>query len=121
MRFFPQNHIILHPKTTQSNIQICTKLSYAFHISIPVLAQKRYELPFKKRHNKDTLNTNIQIKPLKIMKKNYLEPTMKLHQLKTERIMAASLGQADTTTSNQNPNPQDNGGVEDFEVQSSVW
>lgn len=55
------------------------------------------------------------------MKKNYLEPTMKLHQLKTERIMAASLGQADTTTSNQNPNPQDNGGVEDFEVQSSVW
>ena len=55
------------------------------------------------------------------MKKNYLEPTMKLHKLKTARIMAASLGQADTTTSNQNPNPQDNGGVEDFEVQSSVW
>ena len=44
----------------------------------------------KKRHNKDTLNTNIQIKPLKIMKKNYLEPTMKLHKLKSGEIMAAS-------------------------------
>ena len=55
------------------------------------------------------------------MKNYYLKPAMKLHQLKTERIMAASLRQADTTTSNQVPEPQDNGGVEDFQVNSSVW
>lgn len=54
-------------------------------------------------------------------KKNYLVPEMRLHELKTGRIMAASLRQADTTTSNQVPEPQDNGGVEDFQVNSSVW
>lgn len=50
------------------------------------------------------------------MKKYYLKPAMKLHQLKTERIMAASLGEADTT---QTPNSS-NKGVEDFE-EVNAW
>ena len=49
------------------------------------------------------------------MKKYYLKPAMKLHQLKTESIMAASLGEADTNNSNQKP-----GGVEDFE-EVNAW
>lgn len=49
------------------------------------------------------------------MKKNYLEPTMKLHQLKSGEIMAASLGEADTNNSNQKP-----GGVEDF-TEVDAW
>ena len=49
------------------------------------------------------------------MKKYYLKPSMKFHELKTERIMAASLGEADTNNSNQKP-----GGVEDFE-EVNAW
>lgn len=56
--------------------------------------------------------------------KKYEVPTMKLHQLKTGRIMAASLGEA-TATAKENPIPDysDNGGVEDFQVKSSsaIW
>jgi hypothetical protein len=54
--------------------------------------------------------------------KKYEVPTMKLHQLKTGRIMAASLGEATAKTreNSQSGNP-DNGGVEDFQVESSVW
>lgn len=50
------------------------------------------------------------------MKKNYLEPTMKLHNLKSGCIMAASLGEADTNNSNN----QKPGGVEDFE-EVNAW
>ena len=50
-------------------------------------------------------------------KKNYLVPEMRLHELKTGRIMAASLGQADTT---QTPNSSQKG-VEDFEENSNIW
>ena len=50
-------------------------------------------------------------------KKNYLVPKMRLHELKTGRIMAASLGQADTT---QTPNSSKNG-VEDFEENNNIW
>ena len=50
------------------------------------------------------------------MKKNYyLVPEMRLHELKTARIMAASLGEADTNNSNRKP-----GGVEDFE-EVNAW
>jgi hypothetical protein len=50
------------------------------------------------------------------MKKNYyLVPEMRLHNLKSGRIMAASLGEADTNNSNQKP-----GGVEDFE-EVNAW
>ena len=54
--------------------------------------------------------------------KKYEVPKMKLHQLKTGRIMAASLGEATAKTreNSQSGNP-DNGGVEDFQVESSVW
>ena len=48
-------------------------------------------------------------------KKNYLVPEMRLHELKTGRIMAASLGEADTNNSNQKP-----GGVEDF-TEVDAW
>ena len=48
-------------------------------------------------------------------KRNYLTPTMRLHNLKSGRIMAASLGEADTNNSNQKP-----GGVEDFE-EVNAW
>ena len=51
-------------------------------------------------------------------KKNYLVPEMRLHELKTGRIMAASLGQADTTQTPNNSNP---GGVEDFEENNNIW
>ena len=50
-------------------------------------------------------------------KKNYLVPEMRLHELKTGRIMAASVRQADTT---QTPNNAKNG-VEDFEENSNIW
>ena len=50
------------------------------------------------------------------MKKNYyLVPEMRFHELKTGRIMAASLGEADTNNSNQKP-----GGVEDF-TEVDAW
>ena len=53
------------------------------------------------------------------MKKiNYLVPEMRLHELKTGRIMAASLGEADTT---QTPNSSTPGGVEDFEENNNIW
>lgn len=49
-------------------------------------------------------------------KNNYLVPKMRLHELKTGRIMAASLGEADTNNSNN----QKPGGVEDFE-EVNAW
>ena len=53
------------------------------------------------------------------MKKNYyLVPEMRLHNLKSGRIMAASLGEADTT---QTPNSSNPGGVEDFEENNNIW
>lgn len=51
------------------------------------------------------------------MKRNYLKPTMRLHELKSGRIMAASLGQADTTTGD----PDNKSGVEDFEENKNIW
>ena len=50
-------------------------------------------------------------------KKNYLVPEMRFHELKTGRIMAASLGEADTT---QTPNSSQKG-VEDFEENNNIW
>ena len=50
-------------------------------------------------------------------KKNYFVPKMRLHELKTGRIMAASIGEADTT---QTPNSSKKG-VEDFEENSNIW
>ena len=53
------------------------------------------------------------------MKKiNYLVPDMRLHELKTGRIMAASVGEADTT---QTPHSSTPGGVEDFEENNNIW
>ena len=49
-------------------------------------------------------------------KKEYLVPTMRLHKLNSGKIMAASLGRADTTTEAPNTNP----GVEDFE-EVNAW
>lgn len=51
------------------------------------------------------------------MKKYYLKPSMKFHELKSGQIMAASLGQADTT---QTPNDSKKG-VEDFEENNNIW
>ncbi len=50
-------------------------------------------------------------------KKNYLVPKMRLHELKTGRIMAASLGVADTKTGSV-PEKQD---LEDFETTTVDW
>lgn len=49
-------------------------------------------------------------------KKDYLVPAMKLHELKSGRIMAASLGQADTKTGDV-PEKQD---LEDF-TEVNAW
>ena len=49
-------------------------------------------------------------------KKNYFKPIMKLHELKSGEIMAASLGKADTATEVPDTNP----GVEDFE-EVNAW
>ena len=49
-------------------------------------------------------------------KRNYLTPTMRLHNLKSGCIMAASLGEADTNNSNN----QKPGGVEDF-TEVDAW
>ena len=51
------------------------------------------------------------------MKKNYLVPTMKLHELKAGRIMAASLGEADTNEAPDATKPS----VEDFEEKNDIW
>ena len=49
--------------------------------------------------------------------KKYEEPQMKLHELKSGRIMAASLGRADTKTADV-PEKQD---LEDFETTTVSW
>jgi hypothetical protein len=49
--------------------------------------------------------------------KKYEEPQMKLHELKSGQIMAASLGRADTKTTAV-PEKQD---LEDFETTTVSW
>ena len=49
--------------------------------------------------------------------KKYEEPQMKLHELKSGQIMAASLGRADTKTADV-PEKQD---LEDFETTTVDW
>lgn len=49
--------------------------------------------------------------------KKYEEPKMKLHELKSGQIMAASLGRADTKTADV-PEKQD---LEDFETTNVSW
>ena len=73
-------------------------------------------------YNLKSININVTLKNKSTLMKKYEVPTMKLHQLKTGRIMAASLGEATAKTreNSQSGNP-DNGGVEDFQVESSVW
>ena len=51
------------------------------------------------------------------MKKYYLKPSMKFHELKSGQIMAASLGRADTKTGDA-PEKQD---LEDFETTTVSW
>lgn len=48
--------------------------------------------------------------------KKYEEPKLKLHQLKTGKLMAASLRETDTNNANGKP-----GGVEDFEEENKIW
>lgn len=48
--------------------------------------------------------------------KKYEEPKLKLHQLKTGKLMAASFGEADTNNANGKP-----GGVEDFAEENNIW
>ena len=50
------------------------------------------------------------------MKRNYFKPTLRFHELKSEKIMAASLGKADTATEVPATNP----GVEDFD-EVNAW
>lgn len=50
-------------------------------------------------------------------KKNYFQPIMRLHELKSGRIMAASLGEADTKTSADAEKPD----LEDFETTTVSW
>ena len=49
-------------------------------------------------------------------KKEYFQPTMKFHELKSGKIMAASLGRADTKTGDV-PEKQD---LEDF-TEVNAW
>ena len=51
------------------------------------------------------------------MKKYYLKPSLKFHELQSGRIMAASLGVADTKTS-ADAEKQD---LEDFETTTVSW
>ena len=52
-------------------------------------------------------------------KKEYLVPVMKLHELKSGRIMAASLGDASATTTETETGSKP--GVEDFEDAGNIW
>ena len=53
-------------------------------------------------------------------KKNYFQPIMRLHELKSGRIMAASLGEASATTTTT-PSNETKPGVEDFEENNNIW
>jgi len=62
---------------------------------------------YRKRHN------NKHVKPLKIMKKkNYFQPTMKFHQLKTASFIAESF----EVTAKPQENPQEEDGMQGFTV-----
>lgn len=111
---------IYHDFTKKNNFF----LSFLVYFSTLLYLCNHLKTEFQKTsfYNLKSININVTLKNKSTLMKKYEVPTMKLHQLKTGRIMAASLGEATAKTreNSQSGNP-DNGGVEDFQVESSVW